>query len=130
MKYKIELTAEQMRVVMIALEEYFRLRLGQTFDFASDIAGIGIDLSPDNPKHDRLFDEYLRSRGWIENIMKGIYHTIWSPYGVPQEKTEDMMIAECIWDAIRFALGKSIWYDTYQIGSEPSPKIKRVGDVE
>ena len=31
MTYKIELTEEQMRVTMIALEEYFRPRIGRTY---------------------------------------------------------------------------------------------------
>ena len=130
MKYKIELTEKQMLVTMIALEEYFRLRMGQTFDFADDLSSMDIDLSPNNPNHERLFDEHIRSRDWIENIMNGIFRTLWTPHGIPNEKTDKMMIAECIWDAIRFALGRSRWSSPFQIGGEPSPKIEKVGDSD
>ena len=126
MSYKVELTEKQMKVTMVALEEYFRLRMGQTFDFANDLSCMGMDLSPDNQKHDELFEEHIRSRDWIENIMGGIFRTLWSPCGIPSQKTDDMMIAECIWDAIRFALGRSRWSEPFQIGDEPSPKIEKV----
>lgn len=125
MKYTIELTEEQMRVTQVALEEYFRLRLGQTFDFADDLTSMGVDLSNDNPKHDRLFDRHIANRDWIEEIMKGVFRALWGPYGVPKEKTEDMMIAECIWDLIRFARGQSRWNEPFHIGSEPVPKIEK-----
>ena len=123
MKYQITLTENQVRVTQAALEEYFRLRMGQTFDFANDIASQGVDLSPDNPKHDWLFDMYICNRDWIRGILDGMFKILWIPYGTPSEKTDDMMIAECIWDAIRFSRGQSRWNEPFKIGTEPVPKI-------
>lgn len=114
-----------MRVTQVALEEYFRLRLGQAFDFANDLSYLGVDMSIENPQHEAIFAKHLNNRDWIENTMKTVFHTIWPPYGSPEAKTEDMMIAECLWDAIRFARGRSRWNQPFQIGSEPVPKIEK-----
>lgn len=130
MKYNIELTEKQMRVVMIALEEYFRLRLGQTFDFSTDLASMGIDLSPDNPNHDAVFDRYIARRNHMQELMSAFYKIAYEPTGYLKEKTDDMMVAECIWDAIQFALGLSRWERPFIIGGEPSPKIEQEGDAD
>ena len=37
MKYTLEITEKQAEIIKIALEEYFRLRMNQTWDFADDI---------------------------------------------------------------------------------------------
>ena len=37
MKYKLELSEEQVEIIKIALEEYFRLRMNQTWDFADSL---------------------------------------------------------------------------------------------
>ena len=128
MKYTIEFTEEQMRVTQNALEEYFRLRMGQVFEFGRDLASIGVDLTPSNPDHENLFGRYIQNADWVEEVMKGIFRALYGPYGVPKEKTEDMMIAECIWDAIRFSRGQSRWNEPFHIGSEPVPKIEK-GDT-
>ena len=128
MKYNIELTEKQMRVVMKALEEYFRLRLGQDFDFCCDLASMGTDLSPENPNHDKLFDMYIARINHMGELMSAFFRIAYEPKGYLIEKTDEMMVAECIWDAIRFALGLSRWDKPYQIGSEPSPKVEKEGD--
>ena len=43
-KYTIELTENQVRVIQNALEEYFRLRMGQDTEFCMDIAEMISDL--------------------------------------------------------------------------------------
>lgn len=122
--YKVTLNEKQMAVIQNALEEYFRLRLGQTIDFANDITSIGVDLSDKNPNKDWCFDMHIVNRNWVEETMKAMFRVLWYPYGTPQEKTDDMMIAECIWDSIRFSRGQSRWNEPYHIGSEPVPKIE------
>jgi len=121
--YTITLTEAQMRVTQNALEEYFRLRLGQDSDFCTDLAGMICDLSPDNPNHDYIFARYLQRRDHLQAIMRAVFSVAFEPTGYLESKTPDMMVAECIWDAIRFARGLSRWDKPYQIGDEPSPKI-------
>lgn len=125
MNYTITLTEKQMSIVQRALEEWFRLRLGQTFDFADELSSLGVDLSKDNPNHEWLFDMHIANRDWIEAIMKGLFTALWPPYGVPKAKTDDMLIAECIWDSIRCARGISRHSMPMQTGPEPVPKIEK-----
>lgn len=123
-RYVLELTEDQMRVTKTALEEYFRLRMGQDFDLNSDMASINVDLSPENPNHDWLFDKYIARRDHMHQVMRAFFAIAFEPSGYLKEKTEDMLIAECIWDAMRVAMGISRWGEALQTGSEPSPKIE------
>ena len=125
MKFTIELTEKQLTIVQNALEEWFRLRTGQEFDFCTDLAGMGVDLSPKNPNHDWLFDKYISRRDHMQELMKAFFRIAFEPYGYLQEKTEDMLIAETIWDAIRCARGQSRWGQPLVLGGEPCPKIEK-----
>lgn len=121
--YTITLTEAQIRVTQNALEEYFRLRMGQDMDFSEDMAMIGRDLSPDNPNHDGIFEDYLNRRDHLRELMRAFFRIAFEPTGYLERKTEDMMIAECIWDAMRCARRLSRWGSALKIGSEPLPEI-------
>lgn len=125
MKYRIELTDNQMRVLQKCTEMYFRLLLGQTREVADEISSIGVDFSKDNPDHDAIFSRYIQKRNDVEEIMR-----VAVSIGLPQlyQKTDDMEIAECIWDAIRYVRGQSRLDGPYHIGPEPSPKIEEIKD--
>jgi len=124
-KYKITLTEEQMRVVQKCLEEYFRLRLGQASDFAEDACSAGVDFSRDNPDHNEIFNRYITKRNNVREMMETVLRIA---CGSLIRKTDDMEIAECIWDAIRFERGQSRWSQPFRIGPEPVPKIEKVED--
>lgn len=126
MKYTIELTEKQITIVQNALEEWFRLRMGQEMDFCNDLAEINTDLSPQNPEHDMIFRRYIARRNHMQEVMKAFFRIAFEPFGYLKEKTEDMLIAETIWDAIRYARGLSRWDKVLVLGSEPCPKIKKV----
>ncbi len=127
-KYRITLNEKQLGVVQYALEEYFRLRLGQDFEFSNDLAEMGQDLSADNPEHKRIFAEYIVRRDAIEEIMKAVFHIAFGVYGVPERKTDNMLIAEDIWDAIRVKRGISRWGRVLNVSGEPVPEIEVVED--
>ena len=124
-KYRMTLTADQLRLIENALEEYFRLRMGQETDFANDLAGQNVDLSQDNPNHQRIFDMYVERRDAIGEIMKAVFRIAFPPYGWPEKKTMDVMNAQEIWDAIRVATGRSRWGDVLRIGNQPVPEIEK-----
>lgn len=42
MKYRIEISEEQLRVIGLAVDEYMRLRMGQFDDLAEDLAYDGM----------------------------------------------------------------------------------------
>lgn len=125
MKYTIELTEKQLSTVQNALEEWFRLRMGQEMDFCNDLAEMNADLSPENPDHDRIFNDYIARRDHMREVMKCFFRIAFEPYGYLQEKTEDMLIAETIWDAIRCVRGLSRWGKPLVLGGEPCPKITK-----
>lgn len=124
MTYTITLTEEQMRVTQNALEEYFRLRMGQDMEFSNEMAMLNAgDMSGD--EHREEFDAFIHRRDHLRELMYAFFRIAFEPTGCLTEKTEDMMIAECIWDAIRFARGHSRWDQPFAIGSEPVPKITK-----
>ena len=123
-KYTIELTENQVRVIQNALEEYFRLRMGQYTEFCTDMAELNADLSPDNPNHELIFDRYIQRRDHMEEVMRAFFRIAFEPTGYLREKTDDMLIAECIWDSIRCVRGLSRWEQPLPTGSEPVPKIE------
>ncbi len=127
-QYKITLNEKQLSVIQYALEEYFRLRLGQDADFSDDLAEMEHDLSADNPEHKRFFAEFLVRRNAIREVMRAVFHIAFGVYGVPEEKTKDMLIAEDIWDAIRVTRGISRWDRVLNVSSEPIPKIEEVDE--
>lgn len=105
-KYTMTISREQLRVIGNALEEYFRLRLGQEFDFVNDIASMDVDLSSENPNHERIFDHMIHTRDALSEVMRCFFRIAFAPYGsTPQKKTQDMLIAEDVWEAIRVARG-------------------------
>lgn len=130
-KYRIELTEEQMRVTQNALEEWFRLRLGQDMEFSDALAFLDYKQPEDEVQRDRAFSIRICRRDSIRKIMEAVFRIAFSnPYGVPEEKTPDMLISECLYDSIRFARGLSRWNQPYHIGSEPVPKIEVIDDED
>ena len=127
-KYRITLTEAQTAIVQIALEEYFRLRMGQDMTFSDDMAGIGKDINPDNPKFDELFRSYIQRRDSLNEVMRAYFRIAYGPKGYLEKKTDNMEIAECIWDGIRFKRGQSRWPDVFCIGPEPVPMIEVIED--
>lgn len=127
-RYRITLTEQQLRVVRVALEEYFRLRLGQDMDFCDDIASMNTDLSADNPEHNRIFDRFICRRNCMRELMAAFFRIAFGPHGVPEKKTADMLIAEDIWDAIRVHLGISRYDRVLHVSDEPIPDIEVLGE--
>ena len=125
MKYQIELTEEQMRVLERSTELFMRLGMGQTWDLADMLCeGILKGYDRDKPESKVIFERYIIKRNAIREVLSSAMGIAYNPYHSPESKTEDGMIAECIWDAIRCARGTSRYETPMQIGSEPIPKIE------
>ena len=103
MRYTLELSEEQAEIVKIALEEYFRLRMNQWFDFATDISLCGYKYDKSDLDNDRKFDDYINRRNESQELFEKAFRTAQPNY---QMKTDEMMIAEDIWQVIRHRLWK------------------------
>lgn len=126
-RYRVELSEKQLLIIMNALEEWFRLRFGQEFDFCNDMASLNCDLSPENPNHDYIFNMYLARRDHLSELLRCFFRIAFEPTGYLKEKTPDMLITEDIWDSVRVALGRSQWGKVLHIGSEDPVKIEKIG---
>ena len=127
MKYRIELTEEQMRVLEHCTESWMRLMMGQVRELADDLAFYDTYKFKDREDFKEIHSRACDKRDAIYEVLNAVMRIAFScGYGVPDEKSEDCMIAECMWDAVRVARGTSIWPDVLPIGSEPVPKIETI----
>ena len=125
MKYRIELTSEQMRVLERSTELFMRIGMGQTWDLADMLCEETLEgYDKDKPESKAVFERYITKRNAIRKVLTSAMGIAYDPYHSPETKTEDGMIAECMWDAIRCARGTSNYGTPMQIGSEPIPKIE------
>lgn len=140
MRYILELSEEQAEIIKIALEEYFRLRMNQTWDFADDICFNGFNYE-NHTKED--FDERIERRDMFRDKFEKLLNTVHPLQfrgGKFREQTIEMRRAQDIWQVIRHQL----WADRIgkdgdwcvdsrkpmRLSVEPIPKIKRLDDDE
>lgn len=128
-KVTIELTETQARTVLVAVEEWFRLRMGQSYDLANDLAFYNYQHDKNRPWD---FDLRIQIRDAVNEIIKSIFRVVFGPPGVPREVPSQVHVASDIWSALRYELSpkESGWDRTpFQTGPEPLPKIT-VEEVE
>lgn len=136
MRYILELSEEQAEIIKIALEEYFRLRMNQTWDFADDICFNGFNYENHN-KED--FDERIERRDMFRDKFEKLLNTVHPLQfrgGKFREQTIEMRRAQDVWQVIRHKL----WIDRHGdedswcvdsrkpmcLTGEPLPKMERV----
>ena len=125
MSYELKVTEKQLSIIQTALEEYFRLRMGQSFDFTDDFCLMNVDLASDNPNRERNFDRYIGRRNAMREVMSAAFRIGYDGQYL-KEKTPEMLIAEDIWDSIRCARGQSRWGSPLHLGEEPPIEIQEV----
>lgn len=135
-RYTLELSKEQAEIIKIALEEYFRLRMNQTWDFADDICFEGFDYENHTPED---FSRRIKQRDMLRNELERLLNTVhplrFSGYDF-RLKTAEMLIAQDIWQVIRHQLWKDrIGKDgdwcvdsrkPMRLSVEPIPKMEKV----
>lgn len=129
MNYELKVTEKQLSVIQAALEEYFRLRMGQAMDFATDFCAMNVDLSSGNPNHKSIFEGYMIRRDAVVATMRAALRIGFGAKGYLEEKTPEMLIAEDIWGSIRYARGQSRWGSPLHLGEEPPAKIREVEEA-
>lgn len=110
------------------------MRMGQFFDFVTDIAKNGFVYNKDNPDNSESFDAYIIRRNDAQDIFDAAYRIACPKV---ERKTDNMLIAEDMWTAIRHHLWMELpeeerrdnystaSYSPLHYGSEPRIKIER-----
>ena len=114
MRYTLEISEEQAEIIKIALEEYFRLRMNQTWDFADDIWFNGFNYE-NHTRED--FNERIERRDMFRDEFEKLLNTVHPLQfrgGKFREQTIEMRRAQDIWQVIRHQL----WVDRH--GDEDS----------
>ena len=109
MKYRMELSEDQAKIIKDALEEYFRLRMNQTWDFADDLCFE--DFNYENHTNEE-FNERIKLRdGFRDELQKLLnkYHPLQFTGYEFRKQTIEMRRAQDIWQVIRHKL----WTDTH-----------------
>ena len=134
-RYTLELSEKQAEIIKIALEEYFRLRMNQTWNFANDICFDGFDCE-NHTKED--FNERMERRDLfkleLESLMNVVHPLQFR--GEFREQTIEMLRAQDVWQVIRHRLwkdrngDKNDWCvdarEPMPMTDEPFPKMERV----
>jgi hypothetical protein len=136
MRYILKLSEEQAEIIKIALEEYFRLRMNQTFDFADSICFEGFDSKNFTSEE---FDKCIRDRDLLKeelNKLLNKIHPLQFIGGKFRNQTIEMKRAQDIWQVIRHTLwidrhgDKDDWCvdsrEPMPMTDEPLPKMERV----
>ena len=135
--YNLQITDNQAKIIKVALEEYCRLRMNQWSDFADDVASDNFIYNKDDPENSKKFDEYIDRRNEAKVLFEEAMRTAQPSRvrGEIQHKTEEMMVAEDIWQVIRHQLYldravKNGWCvdarDPIQISKEPLPEMMKL----
>lgn len=139
-KFSLELNENQMQLVKVALEEYFRIRMNQWNDLADSLTGKGIEYSAGNHIDEKKFNDFLIRRDCARCALESVGRMLWGPNGYEfGPKTEEELIAEDIWQVIRYTLwnerhapGEDTWCvdsrKPMQCSKEPLPKCRRVDE--
>lgn len=134
-RYTLELSENQAEIIKIALEEYFRLRMNQTWDFADDICFEGFDYG-NHTKED--FNERIERRDMFRDEFEKLLNTVHPLQfrGEFREQTIEMLRAQDIWQVIRHRLWKDRHGDKENwcvdarepmcMTGEPLPKMERM----
>ena len=96
--YTLTVNEAQLANIQDALEWFFRLQMGQFFDYATTVAKCGYEYDKDDPDNERKFYEYIQRRDDAKELLDKAFR-IAQPTNCRQ--TEDMMIAQDIWADIR-----------------------------
>nr|DAR59333.1 MAG TPA: hypothetical protein [Caudoviricetes sp.] len=135
MKYRIELTDEQLHVVLRAVNLMMRTGMGQTDDLTEWLVTMGDNIKFDTSTEigKRVFENYYRTREAIRPVLDGVMRGCWQNSSTMKSITVREL--ETVYDVLRHqewldAPTKLEWdvrgREPMQWGNEPIPKIERV----
>ena len=93
MRYTLELSKEQAEIIKIALEEYFRLRMNQTWDFADDICFEDLKKNHTDEEFNKCIENRDMFRDELERLLNKV-HPLHFRGNKFREQTIDMRRAQ------------------------------------
>ena len=135
MRYILELSEDQAEIIRIALEEYFRLRMNQTLDFADSLCFEDLKKNHTDEEFNKCIENRDMFRDELEKLLS-IVHPLQFRGNKFREQTIEMRRAQDIWQVIRHRLWKDRRGDKdgwcvdarepIKMSDEPLPKMERV----
>lgn len=124
-KVTIEMSETQARIVLSAVEEWFRLRMGQPHDLAKGLAMLDFDYKENDREK---FDACMRKRDALQAVIDAMLRIAFPLRGYMNghEIQPEVHIASDIWSQLRYDLTnvKTEWMSTpFQMGTEPMVKV-------
>ena len=135
MKYTLEISEKQAEIIKIALEEYFRLRMNQTWDFADSLC---FEDSKENLSEEEFYSRIEQRDMFRDKLQKllDMVHPLQFGGGNFRKQTILMLRAQDIWQVVRHRLwkdrhgDKNDWCvdsrEPMPMTDEPLPKMERV----
>lgn len=132
-KYTVTLNERQLRLICTAVEEYGRLRMGQTGDLSEDLAFQNYEYKKDDPEFDRRLLRRDATRELLDLAMRAASNGNYQHF----QKAEDVEVALDMYSTIR----NFFWHQKpedqrdnwttdadplYLWGPEPKMDIKKV----
>ena len=134
MRYTLELSKEQAEIIKIALEEYFRLRMNQTWDFADSMCFEDLEKNHTGEEFNKRIENRDMFRDELEKLLKKV-HPLQFRGNKFREQTIEMRRAQDIWQVIRHKLyldrggDPNDWCvdarEPIKMSDEPLPKMER-----
>ena len=134
-RYTLELSEEQAEIIKIALEEYFRLRMDQTWDVADSLCFEDLKENHTKEEFNKCIENRDMFRDGLEKLLNKV-HPLRFRGNKFREQTIEMRRAQDVWQVIRYKLWKDRHGDKddwcvdarepMPMTDEPLPKMERV----
>ena len=136
-KYTITLNERQLRLICTAVEEYGRLRMGQTWDLSDALAFQHYEYKQDDPEFDRRILRREATKELLDLAMRAACNGDYAHF----RKTEDVRVALDMYSVIRNFFWHQLPEDkredwtvdadpVYIWGPEPKIEVKKVPTSE
>ena len=103
MQYILEVSDKQAEIIKITLEEYFRLRMNQTWDFADDICFEDLKKNHTREEFNKCIENRDIFRDELEKLLNKV-HPLQLGNNTVRKQTEEMLRAQDIWQVLRHVL--------------------------
>lgn len=134
-KYTISLNERQLRLICTAVEEYGRLRMGQTWDLSDSLAFQHYEYKQDDPEFDRRILRREATKELLDLAMRAACNGDYAHF----RKTEDVQVALDMYSVIRNFFWHQLPEDkredwtvdadpVYIWGPEPKITVKKEGE--